>query len=193
MSRLAEKYLEDTSREREWPDKTVLRKRGELREFIEIAGDKLVNAYQQSNGVHFKDVQFALPASRNKLPFKGLSLAAAATKASDLRGRGGTVDLLTPITIKDKIGTISLFFEWAKTRDSSVINPLAGQRIELRKTRREGKKRHPWTVEELNLMFAAPIFTGCRSEHYWKEPGARAGGATRIGGTRCRFRDGRNR
>ena len=33
--------------EREWPSKTVHRKRGELREFIEIAGDKPVNTYRQ--------------------------------------------------------------------------------------------------------------------------------------------------
>ncbi len=45
MSHLVEKYLDDTSREREWPTKTVLRKRSELREFLEIVGDKAVNTY----------------------------------------------------------------------------------------------------------------------------------------------------
>ena len=40
MSQLVDKYLDDTAREREWPSKTVLRKRGELREFLEIVGDK---------------------------------------------------------------------------------------------------------------------------------------------------------
>jgi len=70
MSILIEKYIEDTSREREWPVKTTDRKRGELREFLEIAGDKPVNAYRQEDGVKFKDVQMNLPVHRQKAPFK---------------------------------------------------------------------------------------------------------------------------
>jgi hypothetical protein len=36
MSVLTEQYLAYAARERGWPTKTVLRKRGELREFLEI-------------------------------------------------------------------------------------------------------------------------------------------------------------
>ena len=170
-SQLVDKYLDDTSREREWPTKTVLRKRGELREFIEIAGDRPVNAYRREDGVAFKDVQLALPVYRHKSPFKGLTLVDAAKKSSELRAEAEQVELLNPITINDKIGTVSLFFEWAKSRDSSVVNPLADQRIQRSKNKRKGKKRHPWNIEELNRMVAAPIYTGCRSEYYWKQSG----------------------
>ena len=97
MSQLIEKYLDDTGRQREWPNKTVLRKRGELREFLEIAGDKPVNAYRQVDGVNFKDVQLALPVYRQKPPFKGLTLIEAANKATEVRGGGAKVDLLNPI------------------------------------------------------------------------------------------------
>jgi len=171
MSRLVEKYLEDASREREWPTKTTLRKQSELREFIEIVGDKPVNAYRQADGVTFKDVQLALPANRQRAPFKGLALVEAAKCASELRASGGKVDLLNPITINDKIGTVSLFFEWAKSRDSGVVNPLTGLLIQRAKSKRKGKKRHPWTIEELNRMFGAPIYTGCQSERHWQHPG----------------------
>ena len=171
MSQLVDKYLEDTAREREWPSKTVLRKRGELREFLEIAGDKPINAYRKVDGVNFKDVQLSLPIYRQKSPFKGLTLVAASMKSSELRAGGDHVDLLNPITINDKIGTVSLFFEWAKTRDSSVANPVADLRIQRSKSKRKGKKRQPWTIDELNRMFAAPIYTGCRSERHWQERG----------------------
>jgi len=171
MSVLIEKYLDEVGRQREWPSKTALRKRGELQEFLKIAGDKPVNGYRQEDGVKFKDTQLALPATRQQAPFKGLSLEAAAEKASDLRRKGEAVDFLNPITIKDKIGTVSLFFVWAKTRNSSVINPVADQRIVLPRNKRAKKKRHPWSVDELNKMFAAPIYTGCHSERYWKRPG----------------------
>jgi integrase len=171
LSALVEKYLGDTAREREWPQKTVLRKRGELREFIEIAGDRPVNSYRQEDGVKFKDVQMALPAQRQKAPFKGLSLTGMAEKATKLRASGDTLVLLSPITIKDKIGTISLFFEWAKSRDGSVTNPLSDQKIRASKKRGQCKKCHPWSIDELNRMFSAPIFTGCDSEYHWKQPG----------------------
>lgn len=171
MSRLVEKYLEDASREREWPIKTTLRKQSELREFTEIVGDKPVNAYRQTDGVTFKDVQLALPANRQKAPFKGLPLVEAAKKASELRARGENVDLLNPITINDKIGTVLLFFEWAKSRDRGVVNPLTGLLIQRAKRKRKGKRGQPWTIEELNRMFAAPIYRGCLSERHWQQPG----------------------
>ena len=164
MSHLVEKYLDDTGRQREWPTKTVLRKRGELREFLEIIGNKPINAYTQLDGLNFKDVQLALPIYRQKAPYKGLTLVEAAQKASELRAGGEKIDLLSPITVNDKIGTVSLFFEWATSRDSSVVNPAADQHIQRSKNKRKGKKRHPWTVDELNRMIAAPIYTGCRSE-----------------------------
>lgn len=142
-SQLIDKYLDDTSREREWPAKTVLRKRGELREFLEIAGDKPVNAYRQVDGVNFKDVQLALPVYRQKPPFKGMTLVEAARKSSEWRGAGIVLELLNPITINDKIGTVSLFFEWAKSRNSDIVNPMAGLRIQRAKGNRKGKKCHP--------------------------------------------------
>jgi len=168
---LTEKYIETAAREREWPKKTILRKRAEIREFLEICGDKPINTYGQEDGVKFKDVESALPIYRHKIPFKGLPLTDVAEKATELRNKGQDVELLSPLTINDKIGSVSLFFEWAKTRTSGVVNPVADQGIQRRKNKRQGKKVHPWTIDELNQMFAAPIYVGCQSEAHWKQPG----------------------
>lgn len=168
---LIEKYIETTSREREWPPKTELRKRSELREFLEICGDKPINAYGQEDGVKFKDTESTLPLYRQQASFKGLSLIDAAKKAEELRNKGQDIEFLSPLTINDKIGSVSLFFEWAKTRTGGVANPVAEQGIQRRKNKRQGKKVHPWTIDELNQMFAAPIYVGCQSESHWKQPG----------------------
>ncbi|WP_291159067.1 site-specific integrase [Hyphomicrobium sp.] len=168
---LAEKYIDTMARERDWPPKTTLRKRAEIREFLEICGDRPINSYGQEDGVKFKDVQSALPVYRQKAPFKKLSLTEAAEKATELRNKGQDVELLSPLTINDKIGSVSLLFEWAKTRTADVVNPVSDQSIQRRKNRRQGKKVHPWTIEELNRMFAAPIYIGCQSETHWKQPG----------------------
>lgn len=169
---LAEKYIDTTARERDWPPKTTLRKRAEIREFLEICGDRPINTYGQEDGVKFKDVESALPVYRQKTPFKTLSLTAAAAKATELRNKGQDVELLSPLTINDKIGSVSLFFSWAKTRNADVVNPVGDQGIQRRKNRRQGKKVHPWTTDELNRMFSAPIYVGCQSETHWKQPGA---------------------
>lgn len=170
-SELIEKYLEATARERDWPKKTTLRKRGELREFVEIVGDRPVNDYDHGAGVLFKEIQLSLPRSRQIAPFKALTILRAAQKASELRKAGHQVDLLDPRTIKDKLGTVSLFFKWARSRDPSVTNPVAEQKVHLTRKRAQRKKRQPWSIDELNLLFAAPIYTGCRSETHWKQPG----------------------
>jgi len=170
MSCLMETYLDQTARTSEWPTKTVLRKRGELREFLEISGDKPVNAYTQADGVRFRDTQLALPANRQRQPFKGLALVDAAKAASQLRDKGEQVQILNAITVNDKIGTVAVFFNWAKARDTSVTNPVTGLGIRRPKARGK-KKRHPWSIDELNRMFAAPLYTGCQSERRWAQPG----------------------
>ncbi len=171
MSTLIEKYLGDTAADKSWPRKTVIRKRSELREFIEIVGDKPVNTYGHESGVRFLDIQRSLPRNRQVSPFKGLSLVAAANKASQSISAGSMAEFLNPITINDKIGTVSVFFKWAHKRDPSVINPVLGLRIELSKRGRTPSKRKPWNIEELNRLFRAPVYVGCKSETKWAEPG----------------------
>ncbi len=172
MSTLTEQYLLDTARDREWPDKTVIRKRGELREFIEIAGDKPVTFYERKDGVRFLDIQRSLPRFRQVPPFKGLALVAAANKASQLMSAGSTIELLSPTTIDDKVGTVSLFFKWARKRNPSLVNPVMDLRIGRSKKARGGKTRQPWNIDELNNLFQAPLYVGCKSQTKWTQPGS---------------------
>ncbi|WP_143440492.1 hypothetical protein [Hyphomicrobium sp. GJ21] len=118
---LVEKYIEITSLEREWPPKTELRKRSELREFLEICGDKPINAYGQGDGVKFKDIESTLPLYRQQASFKGLSLIDAAKKAAELRNKGQDVEFLSPLTINDKIIPI---FVTRKSRHRGQDDPL---------------------------------------------------------------------
>jgi integrase len=36
---------------------------------------------------------------------------------------------------------------------------------------RDKEKRYPFTAQQLETLFSAPMFTGMRSEHFWKDPG----------------------
>jgi integrase len=170
LSQMIEKYIADVGHEKQWPRKTVISKRGHLNEFLQIAGNRPVNSYSKSDGVAFKDVQLGLPLARNSPPFSGMTLSRAAEAASELRKEGKEVERLTGVTINEKLGSVGLFFAWAASRDETVINPVIGLKVSLR-NRKKQKNRHPWTTDELNKMFAAPIYTGCLSEHSWMKPG----------------------
>jgi integrase len=171
MSALVEKYLVDAAQERDWPKKTSLRKKAELAEFIELCGDKPANQYTQADGVAFRDAQGLLPANRLRPPFKGLSLRNVIAKAKAVTSEGGQCPLLSPTTIADKLNTASGFFEWAKTRDASVVNPVSTLKLKRGK-KRAGKARYPFTTEELNRLFAAQVYTGCRSKARWHTSGS---------------------
>lgn len=166
MSSVLDKYIEVAGRELEWTAKDALRWRGHLNEFLEIAGDKPVNRYTRADGVLFKDTQLALPSRRGVKPFRGLGLIAAAK----LAGGKPDVELLSPTTINDKIGCVSRFFVWARSRDDSVVNPVDGLAVK-RKKRGRNKERFPWRTDELNTMFQAPIYTGCHSLRRWRDKG----------------------
>ena len=170
MSALVEKYIADASRERNWPKKTFLRKKSELREFVELCGDKPAHQYVQADGVAFKDAQSVLPANRQRSAFKGLGIREVVMKARDLQIEGTQFDLLSTATIRDKLNTVSGFFEWIKGRDATALNPVATLKIKSRR-RSSDERREPFTVDELNRIFRAPIYTGCLSRPHWSKPG----------------------
>jgi integrase len=168
MKDAVREYIRESLREKEWTKKDEMRFKAHLDEFMEIAGNKPVNQYAHTDGAEFKSIQLRLPRMRHGGVFKGKSLKECAALA-DKQGQG--VKRLSPTAIKDKIGCVSRFFVWARGKDLSVIDPLKEVTITSPKKRNRGKGRLTWSIEELNRMFAAPIYTGARSASNWKTPG----------------------
>lgn len=161
-------YIRESLREKEWSKKDEMRFKAHLDEFMEIAGNRPVNQYDHSDGANFKSIQLKLPRMRHGGIFKGKSLRECAALAEK---QGNTVKRLSPTTIKDKVGCVSRFFVWARGKDRSVTNALDDVTVSAPKKRKRGKGRLPWSIEELNRMFAAPIYTGAKSVTNWKTPG----------------------
>ena len=161
-------YIRESLREKEWSKKDELRFKAHLNEFMEIAGNRPVNQYEHSDGANFKSIQLKLPRIRHGGVFKGKSITECVALAEK---QGNTVKRLSATTIKDKIGCVSRFFVWARGKDRSVTNPLDEVTVRTPKKRRRGRGRFPWSIEELNRMFAAPIYTGAVSTTNWKTPG----------------------
>ncbi|WP_216367938.1 site-specific integrase [Oceanidesulfovibrio marinus] len=43
--------------------------------------------------------------------------------------------------------------------------------MKIKQRKRSREERDPFSVDELHAIFSAPIYTGCRSEHFWSKPG----------------------
>lgn len=78
--------------------------------------------------------------------------------------------LLTPRTVNRYLSSLGAFCSWLVAHGYIDSNPTDG--MSLAKDKR--KKAYPFTVEQMNLLFKSPLFTGCKSEEaprFWNKPG----------------------
>ena len=76
---------------------------------------------------------------------------------------------LSPGTIQAYLGTLSSFFGWAERE--GYLNASPANRLSVPDPVKAKDKRDPFQTEHLTMILKAPIYTGMRSKHYWKEPG----------------------
>ena len=147
--------------------KTTMSDKTDIREFIEIVGNKPVRTYTPADGTKYKETLLSTPSLR-----KGLGIVQAAAKADQDDPTGKIIPRLHVDTINDKLMVIRKLFRWIDGREKKVPSLVEGIRIKTKRRRgNKVKKRAPFTVEELNKLFRGPVFTGCKSKHRWKEPG----------------------
>jgi len=152
--------------------KTTKGDNADLREFIQIVGNRPVRTYTKALGAKFKSILLATPAQRKVKPFAGLTILEAAQLADNLDPAGTTIQRLHVDTINDKLMAVRKFFTWADAHLTAVLNPIEGLRIKAKRQRgRKSDRRHPLRIDELQKLFNGPIYRGCKSMHRWKEPG----------------------
>lgn len=150
-----------------WSQKTINDHRTTIDRFITVAGDKPLDAYAKADGRAFKSTLMKLPSNWTKQKeLMGLRVDRAAERANELG--------MAPMSAKNVnklIGYAAAFWNWAaKQYDECPPNPLNGLKVTIKKTARE--ERDPFTLSELQAIFKAPVFTGCKSLHFWKQPGS---------------------
>lgn len=77
--------------------------------------------------------------------------------------------LLSPATINNRLRNMSALFKWAVREDYMVKNPAADLSVHDPVKARD--KRRPFTEDELQKIFSAPLYTGCQSEYKYHLPG----------------------
>lgn len=168
MSVIARECYAEVGKEKNWSAKTEAARHTQIKQFLEICGDKPLNQYTQQD---IRDLKVTLrslpPQSHGKKQFKGMTKAQIADKAREL----GMVGLSTE-SVRQIMTSVSMVFGWARTeRRTSLVN-IVQPMIPLPSTGGSKRdKRHGFTPEELQKLFSAPVFSGVKSEADWLQPG----------------------
>lgn len=127
--------------------------------FLDVVGDRPLAEYQKADARAFKDIVFKLPANwTKKKEIRHLKLQEAATKADQLG--------LEPMALSNMnkaIARVGAFWNWAEGNyDHVPPNLFKGLRVKAVTNIRDD--RNSFTVEQLQLLFSSPLYTGCQSE-----------------------------
>jgi integrase len=107
-----------------------------------------------------------LSKQRGLLDASGGDLSAVAALAAK-RGLASQNDR----TVNKKMGIVDQCFRWIGNHyDECGPSPVAGMKLRIRQNAKE--EREPFTCNQLNAIFHAPVYTGCRSEARWGTRGS---------------------
>jgi integrase len=108
----------------------------------------------RADGVEFRDLLSEAPTNAKKL-FGDLPLRELVKKRTDPRYR-----VMKRATQTTYLEMAERFFEWAVNEELIVRNPSRDLQSTAEKVAPEDQ-RDPYTTDELNRIFNAPIYTGC--------------------------------
>jgi len=134
--------------------------------FQELVGDKPLGEYTKADARAFKQAIMSLPPGyAGKKGFKGLSFTKAVEKAKSM-----DIDRMSDTNVNKILGFVSAFWSWAEGEYDDVRgNPFNKMNRLVRSTARDD--RLPFSTKELQAIFDAPLYRGCKSAAAWQTPG----------------------
>lgn len=115
-----------------------------------------VDAIHRTDCERIRGVIMRLPRNASQR-FPGLSLEEAA-KIADAEG----LERLGVSAVNNYLHNLSALFKWGVKNWRVVRNPAEG--LALPDERDERDLRHPFTIKQLQAIFAAPLYTGCQDD-----------------------------
>ena len=130
--------------------------------FKELVGDKALKDCSKADARAFKEAVMSLPPNfMQKEGFKGLSFKKAVEKAKTVE-----IDRMSDRNVNKVLGFVRAFWNWAESQyDDVPPNPF--NRMNLRLKTKARDERFPFSTEQLQKIFDAPLFTGCKSPKSW--------------------------
>src|SRR5690606_20209587 len=152
----------------------------------EIVGRKPIWAYTRNDLLDYKDALLAAPKNWSTIGFATIREAVATNRAAraayqawlDAGGAGSrhpapAMPRPTLSATRIQCGYLSALrqiFAHAKNNNCIAEDPTIGIGVRVSKRRkRKQDLRDPFSTDDLNAIFAAPLYAGARSSHYWHE------------------------
>jgi hypothetical protein len=145
-----------------WTTKTHVARNRQLAYLVEHLGpETLLSRVSCADLRGYRDAVMRLRSNHHV--GAGKSFAARQTDAADKRISAKTASLI--------FETAKAFFNWAKADGYLGDNPASGLRLETPKVAKTHKARRPFNAAELESLFAAPVYRGCKSIKRRFDPG----------------------
>lgn len=164
FDRTAERYL--GQKKAAWAPKTLQAVEYALQLASELFGpNRPITAYGTEDKKRLRDVLASLPPNYRKLAaFEGMSANEVA--AANLVGAR-----LSPRSQQKTLEFVASFFQWALNEGYIEKIPGPGIKPIAAAKAPPGHARLPYSSAELGLIFASPVYSGCKSRHRRSEPG----------------------
>jgi len=149
---------EKTRKDGDWVDSSAGSNELWARRFQELVGDKPLKEYRKADARKFKEAIMSLPPNfLQKENFKKLDFLEAVERA-----KTADVDKMSDRNVNKILGFVRAFWNWAEGQyDDIPTNPF--NKMNLRLVTKARDERDPFTTGQLQKIFDAPMFTGCKS------------------------------
>ncbi|WP_457587223.1 DUF6538 domain-containing protein [Ensifer canadensis] len=168
MSAISGECFAALRKEKHWAPKTENARLTQIKQFMEICGDKPLNRYTQHDIRHLKSILFALPPqSHSKKEFRDLSKLQIAERAKALGMPG-----LSAESVRQIMTAVNLVFGWARAEHDNTLKNIVQPMIPPPSSGGGKKgKRDAFALNELQTLFTSPVFTGVASADVWLKAG----------------------
>ena len=166
LSELLPNFIEFMVTAGGWRGQTRAQNETTYRMFMEVCGDKPVQAYTRRDATTFYDLLRKLPALwSKKQDWREMKLAGIVEATS-----GQDVQRITMKTVKRHFSALGRLFAYFKRRgEYEGENP--GHGFEFPMKGRASEKRQMWQGQKLVKLFSSPVWTGCHSDARRSRPG----------------------
>ena len=157
FSERAEDYRTKRLRLKTWDQQTAFQARKTFALFAEVCGDRPIGGYVRGDAVRFKDILVELPKNYGKAAeFRHLPIAEVVKRTKSVSTRR-----LSPRTVQRHLSALSCLWDEAVEAGEAVAQIFGGFKLPVSKRAKD--QRAMWTSEQLQQLFATPIWQGCAS------------------------------
>jgi len=145
--------------------KTIADRTVAVARFIDLLGDKVVTQISRADVRQFRSLVGHIPTAMPKI------VRCKSVRQQIEWGKANSANLANPASVNKQLSMISSLLEWARN-DGGLLddfpefqNPFSG--LHAQDDRHQEEKRIPFTVHDLNVIFATEWFRVANDEDRW--------------------------